>query len=73
MTEGQLARTVLADLRETDAVLSTMNAGHRAARWTTNALSTDQGWAPARRLSRQVLVTEQGTWSQPLPEITVIN
>ncbi|GGP93898.1 hypothetical protein [Streptomyces melanogenes] len=49
-----------------------MSGGQHADRWTTNALSTDQGWDLARRLARQVLTAEQGTWSQPLPEITVI-
>lgn len=72
MTEGQLAPTTLAVLKEIDAVLSAMSAGHDAGRWTANALSTDPGWALARRLARQVLVAELGIWSQPHPEITVI-
>ncbi|MEU1077233.1 MULTISPECIES: hypothetical protein [unclassified Streptomyces] len=72
MTEGQLAPTALADLKEIDTVLSAMSAGHDTGRWTTKALSTDPGWNLARRLARQILVKELGTWSQPLPEITVI-
>lgn len=72
VAEGELAPAALAVLRDIDAVLSAMSAGHDAGRWTTNALSTDQGWALARRLARQVLVAELGAWSQPLSEITVI-
>ncbi|GAA0618112.1 hypothetical protein [Streptomyces crystallinus] len=72
VTEGQLAPAALTDLRDIDAILSAMSAGHDAGRWTTNALSTDQGWALARRLARQVLVAELGTWSQPFPEMTAI-
>ncbi|MEU2970202.1 hypothetical protein ABZ687_35195 [Streptomyces ardesiacus] len=72
VAEGELARGVMADLREIDVVLSKMSGGGNADRWTRDALSTDEGWALARRLARRVLVAELGEWKQPLPEISVI-
>ncbi|WP_439454890.1 hypothetical protein [Streptomyces antibioticus] len=70
--EGQLARAVLADLRQIDVILSEMSGGENADRWTREALSTDEGWALARRLARRVLVAELGEWQQRLPGIAVI-
>ncbi|WP_246096191.1 hypothetical protein [Streptomyces botrytidirepellens] len=70
--EGQVDRGVMADLQELDAIISGMSGGDNADRWTRHALSTDEGWALARRLARRVLVEELGEWQQPLPEITVI-
>ncbi|QYX83632.1 hypothetical protein K1J60_44580 (plasmid) [Streptomyces akebiae] len=72
VAEGQLARGVMADLQEIDVILSGMSGGENTDRWTRGALSTDEGWALARRLARQVLVAELGDWQQPLPEISVI-
>ncbi|MFD8535224.1 hypothetical protein [Streptomyces rubrogriseus] len=72
VAEGELARRLMADLREIDVVLSKMSGGRNADRWTRDALSTDEGWALARRLARRVLVAELGEWRQPLPEISVI-
>ncbi|MFE8015853.1 hypothetical protein ACFU3O_24290 [Streptomyces antibioticus] len=70
--EGQLARAVLADLREIDVILSGMSGGENADRWTKEALSMDEGWALVRRLARRVLVAELGKWQACLPEVTVI-
>ncbi|MET7737732.1 hypothetical protein ABZT02_41500 [Streptomyces sp. NPDC005402] len=72
VAEGQLAHAVVADLQEIDVILSGMSGGENADRWTSNALSTDEGWALARRLARRVLVAELGAWQQPLPEVSVI-
>ncbi|MYS72879.1 hypothetical protein GTY88_21045 [Streptomyces sp. SID5926] len=72
VAEGEPARGVMADLREIDVVLSKMSGGRNADRWTRDALSTDEGWALARRLARRVLVAELGEWQHPLPEISVI-
>ncbi|MET9352537.1 hypothetical protein ABZY14_05865 [Streptomyces sp. NPDC006617] len=71
-TEGQLGRGVMADLRKIDVTLSRMSVGENADRWTRDALSTDEGWALARRLARRILVAELGEWQQPFPEISVI-
>ncbi|MFA3877741.1 hypothetical protein ABS735_29395 [Streptomyces sp. MMCC 100] len=72
VVEGQLARGVMADLQEIDVIFSGMSGGGIADRWTRDALSTDEGWALARRLARQVLVAELGDWQQPLPGVSVI-
>ncbi|MEU4979609.1 hypothetical protein [Streptomyces sp. NPDC021969] len=72
VAERQLGRGVMADLREIDATLSRMSGGENADRWTRDALSTDEGWALARRLARRILATELGEWQQPFPEISVI-
>jgi hypothetical protein len=72
VAEGRLVGGVMADLREIDAILTGMSGGDNADRWTREALSTDEGWARARRLARRVLVAERGEWQLPLPEITVI-
>ncbi|CAH9418352.1 hypothetical protein SGL43_05401 [Streptomyces globisporus] len=72
VAEGQLARGVMVDLQEIDVILSGMSGGENADRWTRDALSTDEGWALARRLARRVLVAELGEWQQPLPEISVL-
>lgn len=69
---GQLGCGGLPDLREIDVVLSGMNGAENADRWTTDALSVDEGWSHARRLARRLLVAELGEWQQPLPEISVI-
>lgn len=72
VAEGQLTGEVTADLREIDVILSGMSDDGKAERWTRDALSTDAGWAQARRLARRVLVAELGECQQPLPKITVI-
>ncbi|MFF5161291.1 hypothetical protein ACFY3N_34725 [Streptomyces sp. NPDC000348] len=72
VAEGQLARGVMADLQEIDVVLSGMSGDGNADGWTGDALSTDGGWALARRLARRVLVAELGEWQQLLPEIVVV-
>ncbi|MEV5177937.1 hypothetical protein AB0L10_44670 [Streptomyces flaveolus] len=72
VAEGELARGVMSHLQEIDVVLSKMSGGGNADRWTRDALSTDEGWALARRLARRVLVAELGEWQQPVPEISVI-
>lgn len=72
VADGQLARGVMADLREIDVILGGMSGVENADRWTRDALSTDEGWALARRLARRVLVAELGEWQQPLPEVPVI-
>ncbi|GAA4888229.1 hypothetical protein ACFPM3_18335 [Streptomyces coeruleoprunus] len=72
MAEGRLASGVMADLQEIDVTFSRMSGGESADRWTRNALSTDDGWALARRLARRVLLAELGEWRQPLPGITVV-
>ncbi|MEV4331906.1 hypothetical protein AB0K02_15455 [Streptomyces sp. NPDC049597] len=69
---GQMADGVMVGLQEIDVTLSAMSDGHSADRWTKRALSTDEGWAQARRLACQVLVAELGEWQQPLPRITVV-
>ncbi|MFE2039170.1 hypothetical protein ACFXBB_39325 [Streptomyces scopuliridis] len=43
VAEWQLARGVMADLREIDVILSGMSGGENADRWTRDALSTDEG------------------------------
>ncbi len=70
--EGELGPGVLPDLREIDAVLSEMSGAENAGRWTTDALSVDEGWIQTRRLARRALVTELGEWQQSLPQISVI-
>jgi hypothetical protein len=72
VAEGHLAREVMADLEAIDVILSGMSGGENADRWTRDALSTDEGWALARRLARRVLVAELGQWQQPLPKVFVI-
>jgi hypothetical protein len=72
VAEGQLALGVMADLRQIDVILSGMSGGENADRWARDALSTDEGWALARRLARRVLVAELGEWQQPLPAVSVI-
>ncbi|WP_240958566.1 hypothetical protein [Streptomyces barkulensis] len=72
MLAGCLTRRVVAGLQEVDATLNAMSSEGNADRWTRDALSTDEGWALARRLARQVLVVEVGEWQRPLPGITVV-
>ncbi|MBM9504366.1 hypothetical protein ITX44_07415 [Streptomyces sp. KK5PA1] len=71
--EGQLDPGVLPDLREIEALLSGMSGAQNSHRWTTDALSVDEGWSRARQLARRVLVAELGgDWQRPLPVITVV-
>ncbi len=72
VAEGLLAREVMTDLRQIDVILSEMSGGENADRWARDALSTDAGWALARRLARRVLVAELGEWQQSLPKISVV-
>ncbi|MFC8142369.1 DUF6234 family protein [Streptomyces paradoxus] len=60
VAEGQLASGVVADLQEVDVIFSGTSGGGNADRWTRDALSTDEGWAPVRGLARRVLVAELG-------------
>ncbi|WP_328946061.1 hypothetical protein OG259_36080 [Streptomyces sp. NBC_00250] len=72
VAQGRLTSGVMADLEGIDVILSGMSGGENHDRWTRDALSTDEGWAEARRLARRVLVAELGEWERSLPEITVV-
>ncbi|MEU3640963.1 hypothetical protein AB0H23_32660 [Streptomyces albogriseolus] len=62
----------MADMREIGRIRNGMSGGEKADRWTRQALSTDEGWALARRLARRILVVESGEWRKALPEPPVI-
>lgn len=70
--EDQVGPDVLPDLREIDLIFCEMSGAENAGRWAWAALSTDEGWAQARQLARQVLLAELGEWNLPLPIIDVI-
>ncbi|TGB17711.1 hypothetical protein E4099_03110 [Streptomyces palmae] len=72
VAEGRLSGGVMAALGKIDAILSGMSDDEITDRWTTDALSTDAGWAQTRCLARRVLAAEMGGWRQPLPRITVV-
>ncbi|MFJ3231231.1 hypothetical protein [Streptomyces sp. NPDC086787] len=49
--EGRLDPGVRPDLRETNALLSTMSGADNAERWSEDALSVDEGWCRARQVA----------------------
>ncbi|MCY9783317.1 hypothetical protein KIK06_05340 [Nocardiopsis sp. EMB25] len=68
----QIGGSVLAALREIDALFASMSGPEHMDRWTSDALSRDQGWNQVRRLARQVLIELAGGEDHPLPNIQVI-
>ncbi|MEW2275624.1 hypothetical protein GA0115256_14417 [Streptomyces sp. DconLS] len=70
--EEPLDEEAMRKLRLIDAVLEEMSGGENAERWSREALATDEGWHQVRALARDVLVSLQGDWRLPLPEIHVV-
>ncbi|MGQ5654232.1 hypothetical protein ACUJ8H_30100 [Streptomyces sp. EKR5.2] len=69
--EEFLDAEALGKLQLIDAVLGEMSGREHAERWSREALATDSGWRQVRTLARDLLVSLQGDWCLPLPEIHV--
>ncbi|MEU5068907.1 hypothetical protein AB0G95_33235 [Streptomyces virginiae] len=70
--EEFLDTEALGKLQLIDAVLGEMSGRENAERWSRAALATDAGWRQVRTLARDLLVSMQGDWRRPLPEIHVV-
>ncbi|MGQ4477826.1 hypothetical protein [Streptomyces sp. SAS_276] len=70
--EEFLDTDALGKLQLIDAVLEEMSGRGNAERWSREALATDAGWRQVRTLARDLLVSLQGDWRQPLSEIHVV-
>lgn len=70
--EEFLDTEALGKLQLIDAVLGEMSGRENVERWAREALATDAGWCQVRTLARDLLVSLQGDWRRPLPEIHVV-
>lgn len=70
--EELLDTEAMSKLQLINSVLEEMGGREHAERWSREALTTDAGWFQLRALARDLLVTLQGDWRLPLPEIHVV-
>ncbi|MEV7755969.1 hypothetical protein [Streptomyces griseofuscus] len=70
--EVLLNEDAMGKLRLIDSVLDEMSGRENAGSWSREALATDAGWRQVRTLARDALVSLQGDWHLPLPDIVVI-
>ncbi|MFE6848729.1 hypothetical protein [Streptomyces sp. NPDC057686] len=70
--EQFLDEQAMGKLKLIDSALEEMSGGEHAERWSREALATDAGWSQVRGLARGLLVSLQGDWRLPLPEIHVV-
>ncbi|MER7539191.1 hypothetical protein ABTX77_31065 [Streptomyces sp. NPDC097704] len=70
--EISLDEDAMGKLRLIDSVLEEMSGRESTGHWSREALATDAGWCQVRTLARDALVSLQGDWHLPLPDIVVV-